>query len=74
MKNDFLRRLFCPENRQVRMKMAAGLLIGIALLLCSRFVEGEPKGKKVAETVQQTTGERAERQLEAELELSLIHI
>ena len=43
MKNDFLRRLFCPENRQVRMKMAAGLLIGIALLLCSRFVEGESK-------------------------------
>ena len=57
MKNDFLRRLFCPENRQVRMKMAAGLLIGIALLLCSRFVEGEPKGKTVAETVQQTKAE-----------------
>ena len=67
MKNDFLRRSFCPENRQVRMKMAAGLLIGIVLLLCSRFVEGEPKEKAVAETVQQTTGERAERQLEAEL-------
>ena len=32
MKNDFLRRLFCPENRQVRMKMAAGFLIGIAVL------------------------------------------
>ena len=63
MKNDFLRRLFCPENRQVRMKMAAGLLIGIVLLLCSRFVEGEPKEKAVAETVQQTTGERAERLL-----------
>ena len=41
MKNDFLRRSFCPENRQVRMKMAAGLLIGIVLLLCSRFVEAE---------------------------------
>ena len=74
MKNDFLRRLFCPENRQVRMKMAAGLLIGIVLLLCSRFVEGEPKEKAVAETVQQTTGERAERQLEAELERVLSQV
>lgn len=74
MKNDFLRRLFCPENRQVRIKMAAGLLIGIALLLCSRFVEGEPKEKAVAETVQQTTGERAERQLEAELERVLSQV
>ena len=60
MKNDFLRRLFCPENRQVRMKMAAGLLIGIALLLCSRFVEGEPKEQVAVENVQQTTGEKAE--------------
>ena len=74
MKNDFLRRLFCPENRQVWMKMAAGLLIGIVLLLCSRFVEGEPKEKAVAETVQQTTGERAERQLEAELERVLSQV
>ena len=74
MKNDFLRRLFCPENRQVRMKMAAGLLIGIALLLCSRFVEGEPKEQVAVENVQQTTGERAERQLEAELERVLSQV
>lgn len=74
MKNDFLRHLFCPENRQVRMKMAAGLLIGIALLLCSRFVGEGQKEQTVNENEQQTTGERAERKLEAELERVLSQV
>lgn len=74
MKNDFLRRLFCPENRQVRMKMAAGLVLGIALLLCSRFVGTEAKEEKNVETVQQSTGQRVERELEAELERVLSQV
>lgn len=75
MKNDFLRQFFRPENQKSMVCIITIFLLGIVLLFCSShfFVKDTAQEKEEQVHTTQTT-ERAERQVEQEMEKILSQI
>ncbi len=75
MKHDFLRQFFRPENQKSMVGIVSVFLLGIVLLFCSsHFFVQDTEQNKTEEVQEIHHTERAERQVEQEMEQILSQI